>query len=157
MYADYSKIQIDKTIKNLTKVLDQQELNFIRTQEEIYQEKLQKNVDMALKLEERSITLLKKCKEWGGPWTEFQEFQASVKKIKDQEKLRKILRTEILYKKLLCPKDFERRKDLYKVNKMTLAQMKENLTVLLSTEVANPDTDCGDLQTILEKLNSIIF
>lgn len=81
MYADYSKIQIDRTIKNLAKVLDQQELAFIQTQEEIYKEKLQKNVEMALKIGERSITLLKKCKEWGGPWTEFQELQTSVKKI----------------------------------------------------------------------------
>lgn len=157
LYCDYDQIHVDRTVKNMKLVLDDQEQRFIEIQKEIMEDKIRSHVTAAEKLEERSNNLLKKCKTWGGPWTEFSEFKSAVSRMKDEVELKKIIRNEILFKKVTCPRDFEKRKALYKVNKMSLAEMKANMTILLSTEQLNPDFISPDESTILAKISQAVL
>ena len=52
----------------------------------------------------------------------------------DDGTLKAILRTEVAYHKHTSPHDFKTHPQLYRLNQVTTAQLKVNLTLILSTE-----------------------
>ena len=76
--------------------------------------------------------LLIKCKQHNRPVTSVNELKALLSE--KSSELKTFLRQEIQYQRVTLQRDVEVRKELYKVNKLTLEEMVENLTVLLSDE-----------------------
>ena len=97
-------------------------------------EKLEKNCNAALKAVEYVHILLKKCKAWRGPFTTVHELEDCVVSTTDDDTLKAILRTEVGYRKNTSPHDFKTRPQFYRLNQVTTAQFKVNLTLILSTE-----------------------
>lgn len=125
---------ISKTTKKLIKLLDEKEKEYLKKQKDILCKKLQKSAENAQKVEEKNEKLLKLCKTWGGPFTEFSELEEATKNIKNEATLKKMLKSEISFRKLTCPRDVIERPDLYRLNLLSIIQLKENLTILLTTQ-----------------------
>ena len=59
-------------------------------------EKLEKkNFKDALKAVEQVHVLLRKCKSWGGPFTDMQELEDIIQSVEEDGKLKSLLRNEI--------------------------------------------------------------
>ena len=125
---------VNKITKSLSKILDQQEKEWMEKQKVLSREKLEKNCRAALKAVEYVHILLKKCKAWGGPFTNMHELEDCVLSTTDDDALKAILRTEIAYRKHTSPHDVKTRPQLYRLNQVTTSQFKVNLTFILSTE-----------------------
>ena len=93
----------------------------------------------AIRKDERLNMILRICKDHGGPFTSVKEIEDAMKTIQDEQKKKKMLRNEILLRKSMSRKDCRENPDLYKVNCMTVAQLKVNLGILLSGE---HEVDC---------------
>ena len=76
--------------------------------------------------------LLKKCRQHRGPLTSVSELRLLVDT--KSPDLKTFLREEIYYQRVTHHRDSEARKELYKVNSISLQEMIENLTVILSDE-----------------------
>jgi hypothetical protein len=75
------------------------------------------------------------CKTWGGPCTNANELKMALKLCKLKKiPIKKILRSEISFRKITTPRDVIERPQLYKLNKLTEIQLEENFIILLSTE-----------------------
>ena len=96
--------------------------------------------EAADKSESLKNTLLLKCKSWGGPLASVEELHKLTQSTDDQKKLKSILRTEMNYKrKTSSVVEISGRSELYRINKVTLADLKTNLLLLLtitSNEIA---------------------
>ena len=72
------------------------------------------------------------CKNHNGPVTSVSELKALVNQ--KSPNLKKFLRQEIQYQRVTHPVDAEVRKELYKVNSLSMEEMLENLTTILCGE-----------------------
>ena len=79
--------------------------------------------------------LLKKCKQHKGPLTSASELKVLIDA--KSPDLKTFLRQEIQYQRVTHHRDAKVRKDLYKVNNVSLEDMIKNLTVMLSDEQNN--------------------
>ena len=129
-----SPVIVDTVTKSLAKILDKKEQEWLEKQKILSKEKLEKNCNAALKAVEYVHILLKKCKAWRGPFTTVHELEDCVVSTTDDDTLKAILRTEVAYRKHTSPHDFKTRPQLYRLNQVTTAQFKVNLTLILSTE-----------------------
>ena len=102
-------------------------------------EKLQKACNAALKAEEYVHVLLQKCKSWGGPFTSISELEKCVQTT-PEDALKAILRTEVAYRRHTSPRDFQARHNLYRLNQVTTAEMKVNLSLILTSETEHIQT-----------------
>ena len=79
--------------------------------------------------------LLKKCKQHKGPLTSVSELKVLIDA--NSPDLKTFLRQEMQYQRVTHYRDAEVRKDLHKVNNVSLEDIIENLTVMLSDEQNN--------------------
>ena len=129
-----SPVIVDTVTKSLAKILDKKEQEWMEKQKILSKEKLEKNCNAALKAVEYVHILLKKCKACRGPFTTVHELEDCVVSTTDDDTLKAILRTEVAYRKHTSPHDFKTRPQLYRLNQVTTAQFKVNLTLIHSTE-----------------------
>ena len=63
--------------------------------------------------------LLDKCKEHNGPFAATEEVENALNVMKDEKVRKKMLRNELLFRKLICKHDYQENPALYKVNGMS--------------------------------------
>ena len=126
-----SPVFVDKVTKILAKTLDKKEKEWMEKQKVLSNEKLEKSCRAALKAVEYVHILLKKCKTWKGPFTNVHELEDCIISTTDDGTLKAILRTEVAYHKHTSPHDFKTPPQLYRLNQVTTAQLKVNLTLAL--------------------------
>ena len=94
---------------------------------------------------EYKALLLKNCKTHGGPFTDLQELETYVNSVNDEKKLKKDLRQEIGFQKMLHPVDAKERNHLYKMNFLIPEEMVENLCILLDNDIESNE---GEVVTL---------
>ena len=75
--------------------------------------------------------LLRKCKGYGGAFTSISELTEFVQNSTDTLSLRRVLREEVGFQKMLRPVDVKERGLLYKMNFICVEEVIENLSKLL--------------------------
>ena len=93
-----SPVNVEKITKSLAKSLDEQEREWMERQKMLTKEKLEKNFKDAQKSLEQVHVLLRKCKSWGGPFTDMQELEDIIQSVEEDGKLKSLLRNEIAYR-----------------------------------------------------------
>ncbi|KAK6179055.1 hypothetical protein SNE40_011501 [Patella caerulea] len=147
-------VNVEKITKSMSKILDKQEQQWMEKQKLLNIEKLKKDCNAALKATEYIHILLKKCKTWGGPITDVNELEKIIQNADDKQSLKSILKSEISYRKQTS-NDTKTRPHLYKLNQLSTAEMKINLTLMLTTETDMADINIPDMPT--EDDMSLIF
>ena len=128
--------KIDRRMISIMNQLDSMEISWTATQKIKEKEKILENLQKKKRSNEFANSLLKKCKEQKGPVTSIEELKALVNE--NSPNLKSYLRVEVQYKRELHQRDAEVRSNLYKVNRLTVQDLIENLTILLSED---PDAD----------------
>ena len=82
--------------------------------------------------------LLGKCKRHEGPFLCVEELENYLNNIKDEKEQKRVLQEEILYQQHTVIKDAQIRSQLYKVNRLTLTEMKVNFITLLGNHDQTP-------------------
>ena len=155
--------RIDRAMISVIKELDEMEIVWTEQQKKKQREKLLDNLKKKKKSIEFVDIVLKKCKEHHGPVTSVQELKQLVQK--KSPNLKSQLRLEIQYHRETHRLDAEVRSDLCKVNSLSVQDMIENLSAILSED---PEADesisfpCEDeimaiiinARTVEEKSNS---
>ena len=141
--------------KSLAKTLDAQEKEWIEKQKVLTKDKIKKDCNDALIATEYVHILLKKCKTWGGPLTDVTELERIVVQSDDDQNLKSILRSEIAYRKRTS-NDAKTRPQLYRLNQLSTAEMKVNLTLILTTETEIDATSIPEMPTE-DEMKSIFF
>ena len=124
--------KIEKVTKTIAKVLDEDEKLWVKGQNILHEEKLKRDAENANHLLLYVQSLLAKCKKHGGPFISAEEVDQCLKDIKDEIEKKRILRVEILYCRHTSGSDAQQRPHLYKVNQLSLAEMKINIVILLT-------------------------
>ena len=130
-------LQVDRSITQVMKLLDDMELKWSAKQKELKKKHLLECFQKKLRANDFVDQLLVKCKQHQGPFTSINEVKALVKN--NPTELKSFLRLEIQYQRVTHPRDAEARKDIYRVNKVSLEEMIENLTLILSDEIEAQD------------------
>lgn len=148
-------LKIDKSMKEVKNLLDEREKLWRLKQKEILKEKIEKTLKEGKRTEERSMSFLKECKKFGGPFTEVEEFERVLSRYKNDEKtFKKILKQEITFRRLTCPRDALDRKNLYALNKISVEDLKKNLLELIGTKF-EPALEIPDEDDVLEAIMKI--
>ena len=127
-----SPVSVEKVTKSLVKILDEHEKQWVEKQNILTRDKLEKSCRAALKAVEYVHVLLQKCKSWGGPFTKIEELEECVSATDNDDKL--ILRNEVAYRKHSSVHDQKARPQLYRLNQVTTAELKINLTIILTSD-----------------------
>jgi hypothetical protein len=135
-----------KKIKAIKKLLDAQQKEYSRSQEERFMSNIDKSHNDQLKILEKSHALLQTCRTWGGPCTTVQELKMGIQLCKIKKvPLKKMLKSEISMRKVTSPRDVIDRPQLYKLNKLTEDELQRNFTTILQTKFKDvqemPDED----------------
>ena len=137
-----SEEDVDKSARRIRKALNEMELSWTKEQKLAWNNK----VEMAMKKKARTLeykdVILRKCKDHGGPFVNIRELKEFINQTTDQNVLKRGLRQEIGFQKMLHPVDVRERSHLYKMNFLTTEELVENLTILLDTEI---DTNEGEV------------
>ena len=128
--------KIDRRMISIMNQLDSMKISWTATQKIKKKENILENLLKKKRSNEFANSLLKKCKEQKGPVTSVEELKALVNE--NSHNLKPYLRVEVQYKRELHQRDAEVRSNLYKVNRLTVQDLIENLTILLSE---HPDAD----------------
>ena len=118
------------------------ELNWTKEQKLAWNMKVEKSMKKKARIIEYKDVILSKCKEHGGPFVNIRELKDYINQTVDQKVVKRGLRQEIGFQKMLHPNDVHERGHLYKMNYLTNEEMAENLTILLDTEI---DSNEGEL------------
>ena len=125
-------LSVEKSITKTMKVLDEMELSWTSAQKEMKRKHILENLQKKVRANDFIDHLLVICKQHNGPLTSVDELKTLVKG--KSPKIKSFLRQEIQYQRVTHPRDVEARKDLYKVNKITVEEMIQNLTVIFSED-----------------------
>ena len=98
--------------------------------------------------------ILIKCKNHGGPLTDIEELQALLAQ-HENGSLKKYLREEIQYQKAVHHKDSQERPELYKINNLSIAQMSENLLLMLSDQSLTENLIFATEEEIMDILKNV--
>ena len=79
---------------------------------------------------------MKRCKEHCGPVTDVKELYQILSKFSDRD-TKKFPRQEIQFQKAMHSRDSQERPSLYKINNLSIDQLTENLSVLLSKDISD--------------------
>ena len=140
-----TNIKIERFTKNIVKVLDEEEREWVKSQNILTEEKLKNDAKKATHQMEYTNSLLAKCKVHGGPFVCADEVDNCLKLANSEIEKKKILRVEILYRRHTSTKDVSNRPHLYKVNQLSLAEMKINIVTLITNQVS----DLSEIPTLL--------
>ena len=135
---------IDKGIRNIAKLLDVEEKKWVQSQQLLTEQKLKENAAKASHRVEYVHVLLAKCKKHGGPFVSVQELESHLKELRNEADVKKMLREEISYRRHISTRDFQERPQLYRVNQISVIEMKVNLGVLLT----NAEIDVEETTTL---------
>ena len=127
--SDEQDVVVQKSLSVVMKNLDRMEISWSIGQKEKKKEKIKQNLQKKVRANEFVDQLLVKCKQHNGPVTSISELNALVRQ--KSPELKPFLRQEIQYQRVTHPRDADIRRELYKVNKLTIDEMVENLTVIL--------------------------
>ncbi len=153
---DSSLLNYDpKKIRQLQKLLDTEQKSYTKIQESKFKDIVEKSHSEHLKTIEKNHALLLTCKTWGGPCTNTNELKM-IKKIAATKKilLKKVLKSEISFRKITTPRDAVERPHLYKLNTLSEEKLEQNLTTLLQTEFRKP-LEMPDEAEILELIKTV--
>ena len=103
-----------KLQKNIAKVLDDEEKIWVKSQNILHEQKLKKNPEKGTHQFGYVNNLLTNCKKHGGPFVSTEEVE---------------------YSRHSCICDAQQRPHLYKVNQLSLTEMKVNITTLLTNNL----------------------
>ena len=135
---------IDKDTRQIMKILDTQEKEWLASQKELIVKKLQDRREKAKHGENQINVLIAKCKNHGGPFSTVKDLEEAMKRISEEGEVKRVLRTELLLRKHTSSRDFKQNPELYKVNKMEVKDMKFNLALLLSGEDGDGRKDLNE-------------
>ena len=141
---DCNKSHIEKVTKSIKRILDKEEKAWAESQNILTEVKLKNDVKKAAKQIEYVHLLLAKCKKHGGPFISINEVETNLKVVGSDTEKKRILRAEILYRRHTSTKDFQNRPHLYKVNQLSLIEMKINI----ATIITNPVSDLKEIPTL---------
>lgn len=136
LLQESEETRVANSMRSVMKRLDEMELSWSGKQKGKKKERLMENLRKKMRGKDFVDLLLKKCKEHNGPVTSIEELQNLVKE--NSTNLKSYLRLEIQYQRETHQRDAEVRKDMYKVNRLSVEQMVENLTILFSED---PEAD----------------
>ena len=125
-------IKIEKITKNVAKVLDDEEKIWVKSQNLLHEQKLKKDAEKATHQFEYVNSRLTRCKKHGGPFASTEEVEQCLHNIVDDIEKKRILCVEILYRRHSCSSDAQQRSHLYRVNQISLTEMKVNIVTLLT-------------------------
>lgn len=148
-------IEFDKReISRLKLLLDQQYKMWMKMQDENLRNRLDRNNTEKIKIQERGVALLTQCKVWYGPCTTEADLQNSIQSyVKNDKDLKKLLKTEISFRKITSPNDFAERPELFRLNKLTNMKLQENLLIIFNTTFLKI-SDIPDEEDGLEKIKN---
>ena len=129
-----SPVSVEKVTRNLVKILDNHERQWVEKQNLLSREKLEQNCHTALKAIEYVHVLLQKCKFWSGSFTNIDELEKCVNASDNDDALKVILRNKVAYRKYTSPHDQKARPQLYRLSQITTAELKINLALILTSE-----------------------
>ena len=156
MFAETSnEINVDRCYSKVTKVLNEMEVSWTKGQKELWKTKVQECAAKKKRSMQYKSLLLKKCKMHGGPFTDLKELKEYVNSSNDKKELKKDLRQEIGYQKMIHPMDVKERSHLYKMNFLSLEEIIENLSILLnedSEDENEADVDLPSEEDMMEIL-----
>ncbi len=123
---------VERSSLNILKALDIREEQWTEDQMKVKKEKIKENIKKRKRANDFVDVLLKKCKEHGGPVATGVEVSDRVESFKGSEAAAKqALRQEIQYQRVTHTKDVAARPDLYRVNKVSVDDMRQNLIALV--------------------------
>jgi hypothetical protein len=129
----------EKEIRKVRKVVDFRHKEYMKSQKDILRNKLEKNANQHIVMQEKNHALLETCKKWNGPCMNVKDLDLALSLCKTQNISEKfVLKKEISFRKIMCPTDTVERPELYKLNLLTPEKLKENLSKLLNTELCVP-------------------
>ena len=129
--ADQNLI-VEKSINKTMKILDEMELSWTKIQKDLKRKHIMEKMQKKVRANEFIDHLLVICKQHNSPLSSVDELKTLV--VGKSSKLKSFLRQEMQYQRLTHPKDFEARRELYRVNKLSLEEMIENLTIIFSED-----------------------
>ena len=109
---------IKKSLCQIMKSLKSMELFWTTGQEQELKRRVKENMRNKQRAKAYGDLILKRCKQHNGPITNLKELQTFVKKT-PKEDLRKNLRNEIIFQRVMHPIDAKERNHLYKENDTT--------------------------------------
>ena len=99
----------DVSKSTLTKSLMQMELNWTKLQKEVWNSEVEEAAKKKVRSGEYEDLLLRKCKQHGGPMSSLTELKRFVNSSDDKVVLKKLLREEIGFQKMMHPVDVRER------------------------------------------------
>ena len=138
----YTEEEVSRATKRIIKNLNEMEVDWTKEQWKAWKIKVEAGMNKKARALEYKDLLLAKCKEHQGPFVNVKEANASVKKTPEEALLKRSVRQEIWFQKLLHPVDARERSHLYKMNFLSGQELVENLIILLDHEIS---TDEGEI------------
>lgn len=123
---------VERSTIAVLKHLDTMEIIWCTNQKEKKKQRLKDNLKKKMRANNFVDQLLVKCKEHNGPITTIDELKDLVRH--QPPELKTCLRQELQYQRVTHQRDADVRKDLYKVNKTSVHEMIENLTIILGSD-----------------------
>lgn len=146
--ASDTKINKRSDIMKLRNHLDERYIEWMTKQKNHLNSKVRRHEEESVRVQEKNQCLLSITKTWKGPCTTIDELDYAINNFaKNENVLKKILKTEIKFRKITSPNDSVERPNLFKLNKLSTKQLEQNLRMILSTKFADfvevPDEDEG--------------
>ena len=142
---------LQKSSNKIIKSLNSMEIKWTEDQKKKCKDKIVKIFQKGNEANAYADTILKRCKDHNGPITSLKELAQFVKETPAND-LRKFIRQEVIFQRILHEKDGAEHPDLYKVQNYTADQMIENLTILLEQPADTDDDSIVDFPSIDEMM-----
>jgi hypothetical protein len=125
--------EVERSTIGILKQLGLMEITWDEKQKEKKKQRLRENIKKRVRAKDFVDQLLVKCKQQEGPLTSVHELRAPVSN--NSPDLKTFLRLELQYQRVTHQRDFDVRRNLYKVkNKVSEKEMIENLTVIFGDD-----------------------
>ena len=120
---------------SLQRLLDARDSKWQQEQKKLKALHIEERLDRGKKREDYINKILAKCKTWNRPFTAFEEMESSLKSLVSEDKVKEVLRHELMLQKYMHLNDAIERKELYLINKQSVNSMIYNLSILLSNDI----------------------
>ena len=132
--------EVKKIERELQSLLDQREKDWYQNQKQLGAQHLEGLIIKGKNRDNLIDKVLTKCKSWNGPFLTIDELKLALAN-EEEDRQRKILRHEITFQRATHKSDALVRKELYLINKQSIATMTYNLGVLLSGDRVREEND----------------
>ena len=110
--------------------LKEMEVNWTKDQHIKLRDKVKENLNKKNNANQFAIAILEKCKLHNGPFTTIKQVKDNIKDSSSAD-VRKVLRQEITFQRVMHPADAKERTELYKLNFLSNEELLTNLCILL--------------------------